>query len=105
LFDPPCTAEWTRQFGTGVILDPFFTVPNLGSKRAKGFQSLLDCLIKLAPTSDNAGQPSRLVDLEAENRATLYGLTECLSFDDDEAEVIGAYLDKFFLDHPSRADP
>ncbi|KAF7360813.1 hypothetical protein MSAN_01110200 [Mycena sanguinolenta] len=66
-----------HNFGTAVLIDPFFNVPNLGAKRAKKFQSLLDTLIRLAEKSRERQRAEHLADLEEENRDALRGLVKC----------------------------
>ncbi|KAJ6528578.1 hypothetical protein B0H19DRAFT_1274794 [Mycena capillaripes] len=55
----------SEDFGSGVLIDPFFSVANLGQKRTKKLKSLLNALIRLTPFHD----------LEEKNRDVLYMLT------------------------------
>lgn len=91
------------QFGTGVLIDPFFAAPNLGECRAKKSQSLLDALLNLAPTSRDQHQ-NRLCfdDSEEANRDVLYDLTSTLCIDDEARGVVANYFDAFFIKYPSK---
>ncbi|KAJ7730220.1 hypothetical protein DFH07DRAFT_994020, partial [Mycena maculata] len=96
-----------KHFGSGVLIDPFFTASNLGQKRAKKFQSLLDVLQTLVPASDDEMTPerTRFHDLEQENRHFLYDLTSALCADDNERELIAKFLDDFFIQYPTNVRP
>ncbi|KAJ7738090.1 hypothetical protein DFH07DRAFT_966243 [Mycena maculata] len=96
-----------KHFGSGVLIDPFFSASNLGQKRAKKFQSLLDVLRTLAPASDDETIPerTRFHDLEQENRHVLYDLTSALCADDNERELIAKFLDDFFIQYPTNIRP
>ncbi|KAJ7202222.1 hypothetical protein B0H12DRAFT_1244056 [Mycena haematopus] len=89
------------NFGTAVLIDPFFTITNLG-KRTKNFQSLLDSLMHLVPPPETRKVPSRLADQEQENRYVLYGLLRVLCSDDEAWAACKEYLDSFFAEYPSR---
>ncbi|KAJ7475593.1 hypothetical protein B0H11DRAFT_2281808 [Mycena galericulata] len=90
--------------GTGILIDPLFSVHNLGDRRAKKFQSLLDMLIRLAPDSQHpeTGYHTLLDNLEQSNRAVLYSLSASLCANEDEREVIAQYIDAFYIKYPSR---
>ncbi|KAJ7450738.1 hypothetical protein B0H11DRAFT_2077020 [Mycena galericulata] len=92
------------NLGTGILIDPFFSVHNLGDRRAKKFQSLLDMLIRLAPDSQHpeTGNRTRLEDLEQSNRSVLYSLSASLCANEDEREMIAQYIDEFYIKYPSR---
>ncbi|KAJ7764098.1 hypothetical protein DFH07DRAFT_811956 [Mycena maculata] len=96
-----------KHFGSGVLIDPFFSASNLGQKRAKKFQSLLDVLQTLVPRSDDQMTPerTRFHDLEQGNRDALYDLTSALCADDNECELIAKFLDDFFIQYPSKIRP
>ncbi|KAJ6566025.1 hypothetical protein B0H19DRAFT_1066379 [Mycena capillaripes] len=76
-----------EHFGSGVLIDPFFSVANLGQKRTKKFKSLLDALIRLtlASESDDPNR-NRFHDLEEKNRGVLYMLTSALCSSDEERD-------------------
>ncbi|KAJ7016484.1 hypothetical protein C8F04DRAFT_1343058 [Mycena alexandri] len=80
-------------FGTGVLIHPFFTAPNLGEKRGKTFKSLLDTLNQLAPPAEavqGAGR-TRFHDVEKENRNALHGLMKALCADGVERTEVKKY--------------
>ncbi|KAJ7063761.1 kinase-like domain-containing protein, partial [Mycena belliarum] len=94
------------QFGTGVLLHPFFRPDNLGDRRAKKFASLLDMLLELAPDSSTR-DPRQTVfhDLEGKNRVVLYNLVTALAHDDDESETVCTWLDDFYIKYPTSIVP
>ncbi|KAJ6462640.1 hypothetical protein C8R47DRAFT_1158163 [Mycena vitilis] len=97
------------NFGTGVLIDPFFSAPNLGQRRAHGFKSLLDVFIALAPPSEEVdGQGrNRFDEVERKNRDVLYDLTATLCGKDSDAEQtqLADFLDNFYIRYPSHVRP
>ncbi|KAJ6538621.1 hypothetical protein B0H10DRAFT_1952943 [Mycena sp. CBHHK59/15] len=95
---------WTN-FGTGVLIDPFFCIPNLGEKRAKKFQSLLDVLIHIAPLSAQPQAPTArtiFFDREAENRLVLTTVVQHLAATAADSDALTAWLADFYIRCPSR---
>ncbi|KAJ7658577.1 hypothetical protein B0H17DRAFT_1213122 [Mycena rosella] len=88
------------NFGTGVIVDPFFTTANLGDKRAHKFQSLLDTLVSLAPEAANPGR-TLFHNVESTNREVLYMLTAALCSSEREKDAVAEWIDNFFMNYPS----
>ncbi|KAK6988384.1 hypothetical protein R3P38DRAFT_3374058 [Favolaschia claudopus] len=93
-----------QNFGTGVLIHPFFSTKNLGQKRAKKFKSLLDVLMNLAPKSTTPNR-NRFDDIEQRNRDVLYEIATALSSGDEEAEKISTHIDDFFIRYPSKVRP
>ncbi|KAJ7020302.1 hypothetical protein C8F04DRAFT_1402742 [Mycena alexandri] len=94
-------------FGTGILIHPFFTAPNLGEKRGKTFKSLLDTLNQLVPPAEavqGAGR-TRFQDVEKENRNALHGLMKALCADAVERTEVKKYIDDFYAAWPSRIRP
>ncbi|KAF7324215.1 hypothetical protein MSAN_02534400 [Mycena sanguinolenta] len=89
------------NFGTAVLIDPFFTVENLGVKRSKHYASLLDTLLHLAPTYVDENGNGRLARQEQQNRDALYGLVFSLCEEGEERQTVNDYLDDFFEENPS----
>ncbi|KAJ6574041.1 hypothetical protein B0H19DRAFT_1063053 [Mycena capillaripes] len=94
--DPTDLNIWEGTlFGSGFLIDPFFSVANLGQKRTKKFKSLLDALIKLTPASKSNGlNRNRFHDLEENTRNVLYMLTSapCSSDEERNFESVGTGL-------------
>ncbi|KAJ6530719.1 hypothetical protein B0H19DRAFT_1191919 [Mycena capillaripes] len=93
-----------ENFGTAVLIHPFFSAPNLGQKRAKKFRSLLDVLISLAPPSTKSNPRGRNIfnDHETKNRGVLYTLSAALCESEEEEQMVAHYLDNFFIRYPSK---
>ncbi|KAJ7220281.1 hypothetical protein GGX14DRAFT_586405 [Mycena pura] len=96
-----------ENFGTGVLILPFFSVQNLGPRRAKNFSSLLDILNNLAPQVEGDEDEARgwtrshLDGLEEQNRAVIYSLTAHLCRSEEEKAAVEGFLDQFYIMYPS----
>ncbi|KAJ7196632.1 hypothetical protein GGX14DRAFT_672192 [Mycena pura] len=102
--------ENTSQFGTGVLILRFFSVQNLGPRRAKQFNSLLDVLnnfVRQVEMDEDEAQArgwtrSRLDGLEEQNRAVIYSLTARLCCSEEEKVAVEGFLDQFYIRYPSK---
>lgn len=97
----------SEQFGTGVLIHPFFSVDNLGAKRAKKFNDvLLGVANRLPPSIDTYEEHATVLhDKEEDNRLFLTGLLSRLSAAGPEREMLRKHLESFQKKFPSKIKP
>ncbi|KAJ7240289.1 hypothetical protein C8J57DRAFT_1727185 [Mycena rebaudengoi] len=93
---------WVK-FGLVVLLDPFWRVENLGTKRAKKYRDVVEVLDVLTRSEDRLDDDgnTQLDLLEADNLEVLLGIVKMLCSDEAERKTVLTFIKNFLEKYPS----